>query len=615
MFVKQIKKKNKGSDKTYTYYRLVHTYKVGKKVRQQNILNLGKLEEVPRGDHKRLANRIEEILTGTASMFSDVPDRLEKQAQHFAGQITKKGVFPVKKKKRHVSQDPTGDYQEVDINSMDQDGSRSIGGEWLAKQAFDIFGVEGLFKDIGMTDKEAAIAQQLVTAKMIHPSSELETERWLKETSGAAELYPTGDDRPVSRYRLYKAAGHMYGHKDEIEKHLYSKTCDMFSGRGQIVVYDLTNIYFEGRMKGSQKAKFGRSKEKRSDCRLIGLALAIDGLGSVRYSKFYSGNIGEPTTFGAMLDDVKGQFGPSETPMVVMDAGIATEGNLGILKKRKYDYVCVSKHFPAGYTELAENATQLKDNRGHKIEVLKVRSEEKQEVFLQIKSEQKQLKEESMDEKKTRQFTERMEYLREGLSLPRRTKKTTAVHETVGRIKDQFSKVAKHYKITYSEDKEKGVVTDIEWEKQDGKQRPKGEYYLRYSKQGLTDKQIWDLYNLTREVEACFRFLKTDLDIRPIHHQLDEYIEPHIWLGIVAYQIAHHIRLGLKENNIGHSWKTIAAKMQSQQVSIVSINKKGGGKVFTKLVTRPSIDQQSIYDALKFKHRPFIRKTKVVPQL
>ena len=499
---------------------------------------------------------------------------------------------------------------------MEQLESRTIGGEWLVKQAFDEFDIEGIFKQTGMSDKETVIAQQLLTAKMLHPSSELETERWLVENSGIRELYSIDDDHPASRYRLYKAAVHLYKHKEEIEEYIYSKTYTMFSGRDQIVIYDLTNMHFEGQMRMSKKAGFGRSKQKRNDCRLIGLAMAIDSLGFIRYSRLYRGNIGEPATFEDMLDDVQKQFAPGkETPMVIMDAGIAIEENLEILKARKYDYVCVSRVFPSGYTKLTREATQLEDNRGHKIEVTKVWEQERKETFLQVKSQQKQLKEESMDEKLSQRFIERMEYLKQGLSIPRRTKKTAAVHEKVGRIKDQYSKVAKYYKITYQEDKQKGVITDIKWEKQQEKQRPKGEYFLRYSKEVLTDKQIWDMYNLTREVEACFRFLKTDLSIRPIHHQKDEYIEPHIWLGIVAYQIAHSIRLKLKENNIKYSWKTIVEKMQSQQVSIVSINKKGHEKIYAKLVTRPSVDQQDIYDTLGFKYRPFTRKTKVVPQL
>ena len=113
-----------------------------------------------------------------------------------------------------------------------------------------------------------------------------------------------------------------------------------------------------------------------------------------------------------MLRDITGEFKTEEdVPVIIMDAGIATQNNLEIIKQHKYDYVCVSRSFPAEYTALTENATQLQDNLGHKIEVSKVWDEDKQEVFLQIKSEQKQLKEDSIDEKITQRFLERMQYL------------------------------------------------------------------------------------------------------------------------------------------------------------------------------------------------------------
>ncbi len=131
----------------------------------------------------------------------------------------------------------------------------------------------------------------------------------------------------------------------------------------------------------------------------------------------------------------------------------------------------------------------------------------------------------------------------------------------------------------------------------------------------MQEKEIWDIYNLTREVEACFRILKTDLNIRPIHHQKDAYIEPHIWLGIVGYQIVNYIRIKLKKQNINFSWNTIVEKMRNQQISLVSVNAKESEKIYTKLVTRPTNDQKRIYDALGFKNRPFIRKTKVVSQM
>ncbi|MCD4743037.1 MAG: IS1634 family transposase [Desulfobacteraceae bacterium] len=611
--MKRITKPDRKGEKIYEYYRLVHSYKIGKKIRQQTVINLGSLDKLPKEKHKLLADRIEELLTGSESLFFDIPNDVEELARKFTKKIIEKGVYPVKKRKMPISKELETDFQEIDMNSIDQLESKTIGGEWLVNQAFNKFGLSNLFSDIGMSENEAGIAQMLLTAKMLHPSSELEAERWLHENSGVGEIYNPFDNHSVSRYRLYKAATHMYKYKDEIEKTMYSTTCSLFSQKSKIVIYDLTNMYFEGQMLGSKKAKFGRSKQKRNDRRLIGLALAIDNLGFVRYSKIYKGNIGEPGTFEAMLDDVASQlYSSKEKPVVVMDAGISTEENLECIKQREYDYVCVSRSKPKEYTKLSEQATKLLDNRNNTIEVTKISVPEKKDIFLYIKSHQKQLKEQSMNDKITERFTESMTYLKEGLNVPRRLKKIIPVHEKVGRIKKQYSKVAKLYKISYKEDLENGVVTNIIWELQ--KESPKGEYFLRYSKENLSEKEIWDTYNMTRDVEATFRCLKTDLDIRPIFHQKDAYIEPHIWLGIVAYQIVNYIKLKLKDAKINYSWTTIVEKMQSQQYSVQSADRRGGGKIYTKLCTQPGSDLKAIYSALGFKYRPFVRKSKVVTQ-
>jgi transposase len=144
--------------------------------------------------------------------------------------------------------------------------------------------------------------------------------------------------------------------------------------------------------------------------------------------------------------------------------------------------------------------------------------------------------------------------------------------------------------------------------------KPRTVHYISNT-QAIPEDKIWDAYNMTRDVEAVFRCLKTDLDIRPIHHQKDEYIEPHIWLGIVAYQVVNYIRRNLKEQEIHYSWSTIVGKMKNMQSSIVTVNNEKDEKIYVKLCTRPSKDQKAIFDALNFKHRPFVRKTKVLTQM
>lgn len=618
MFVKQIKKKNKGTGKQYVYYRLVHTYKIGNKVRHQTILSLGKLENLPRERHKALADRIEELVTGIdSSLFSDhdcLKD-IEPLATQFAEKIIKEKLFsPTPEKKKKISKEITNNIQEVDLDSIEQIESKEIGGEWLVKQAFDKLGIATILTDLGLNVPQIDIAQMLLTGKLLHPSSELEAERWLKQNSGARELYRTKEN--ISRYRLYTAAKNLYQNKDIIEKELYSKLSGLFSGRSKIVIYDLTNMYFTGQMLGSKKADFGRSKQKQTGSKLIGLALSIDSLGFVRYSKFYNGNKSEPETFEDMLNDVTCQLDTKgEKPVIVMDAGIATEDNLKIIRNNNYDYVCVSRTIPKDFTKLSGKAETVSDNRGNKIELTKASVQGKDDCFLHIKSDQKLKKEVSIDNKLTLRLEAQLQDIKDKLPKKGTLKKTEKVHEKVGRIKGKLSKIGWLYDIQYTENKEKGIVTDINWHRVKERERPKGEYFLRYTNNTISESDIWDVYNMTRDVEAVFRCLKTDLKIRPIHHQKDKYIEPHIWLGIIAYQFVNYIRKELKENDINYSWTTIVETMKSMQTSIVSMKNKQNKKIYVKLCTKPTVDQKLIFNSLNFKHRPFVRKTKVVPQL
>lgn len=620
MFVKQIKKKNKNSTKQYIYYRLVHTYKIGNKVRHQNILSLGQLETLPRGRHKALADRIEELVTGNSSSLFSEDDRfddIEPLAGHYAEKIVKEKLFtPSPGKENKVSKEIVNNIHAVDLESTEQVDSKEIGGEWLVKQVFDTLEIASVLADSGLEVPQTDIAQMLLTGKLLHPSSELETERWLKENSGARELYGTKED--ISRYRLYKVTELMYKKKETIEKRLYDNLCSLFSGRGKIVVYDLTNMHFTGQMQGSNKADFGRSKQKQTGSKLIGLALSIDSLGFVRYSKFYNGNISEPETFEGMLDDVTCQLDTQgEKPIIVMDAGIATEDNLSIIRSSKYnyDYVCVSRTVPKDYIKLSAKAESISGNRGNKIELTKAMVEGKDDCFLHVKSGQKLKKEVSIDDKLTLRLEKQLQDIKDKLPKKGTLKKAEKIHEKVGRIKAKLSKIGWLYDIKYTEDKEKGIVTDINWCRVKERERPKGEYFLRYTNNTISESDIWGIYNMTRDVEAVFRCLKTDLKIRPVHHQKDKYIEPHIWLGIMAYQIVNYIRKRLKENNINYSWTAIVEKMKPMQTSILSMKNQENEKIYVKLCTRPTTGQQLIFDSLNLRHRPFVRKTKVVPQL
>jgi hypothetical protein len=616
MFIRAVQKKDKRKLNSYTYYRLTHSYRIGTKTRQIVVLNLGKLEGLEKSLHKHLANRIEELVTGKENLFAlDIHSDIEPLAQKFAKKISLEKIFPSTKGKS-IAKEVTEQFHTVDLQSSEQIESKSIGGEWLVKQAFDSMKLPSILEHIGLSKSQIIDAQLLLTGKLLHPSSELEAMRWLNENSAASQLYV--DNGEMTRYKLYQVATKMYNNKKELDELLYEKLGDLFPNRAKIVIYDLTNMYFEGQMMGSEKAEFGRSKQKRNDRRLIGLAISIDAFGFVRHSQFYKGNVSEPETFTDLIGALRIQLKEGDQkPLIVMDAGISTEENLTLLRSESYDYdyVCVSRSKPTEYSKLTDQAQTITDNRGNQIHLTKISVAGKSDHFLHVKSDQKALKEKSMDEKLTKRLEAQLQQIKDKLSKKGSLKKIAKVHEKVGAIKSKLSRVGFLYKITYTEDQKKGIVTDINWERSKTKERPKGTYFLRYTDNAISEDKIWDLYNLTRDVESVFRCLKTDLDIRPIYHQKDKYIEPHIWLGILSYQVVNYIRRQLSNKGINDSWSSIVNKMSTMQSSTMCIKDDKEQLLYIKLCTRPTMFQQSVFTALKYKDRPFVRKTKVVTQL
>lgn len=296
------------------------------------VLNLGSLDELHPSKHKFLADRIEQLLTGVTCLFSHVDDEIDQLARHFHKIIVKKGHFSLMKKNTQKPDMSNNDiqknekqYTEVDLNSAEEIESRDLGGEWIVNQTFTRLNMDAILSSLGMTSKEIVTAKALITAKMIHPSSELETERWLAENSSILELHSETSQRATG-YHLYKAAEVLYTHKALIEQKIYDTCQGFFKQRNKVIIFDLTNIHFEGLMLESDRAKFGRSKQKRSDCRLISLALTIDSLGFVRGSQFWDGNIYEPDTLKSMLEYIETQYkGDEEKPLLVFDAGLGID--------------------------------------------------------------------------------------------------------------------------------------------------------------------------------------------------------------------------------------------------------------------------------------------------
>jgi hypothetical protein len=301
-----------------------------------------------------------------------------------------------------------------------------------------------------------------------------------------------------------------------------------------------------------------------------------------------------------------------------MDAGIATEGNLQLVTRKGYDYVCVSRSNLKKYS-LADKASsvRVKDHKDRDIELLHVQTADSIDstYYLKVTSPTKGLKEKSMSEQFHKRFEEGLENIAKGITDKHGTKKYDKVNQRIGRLKEKYPSVHRMYSIRL-EKKEKEICTSLQWERiaqaAVDEKAAWGVYFLRTS---ITDKNepiIWTIYNCIREVESSFRCLKTDLDLRPIYHKTDDASEAHLHLGMLAYWVVNTIRHQLKVDEITSQWRELVRIMNTQKCVTTTMLNDKQEHISLRCCSKPSHKVALIYDALQMKHAPFIRKKSVV---
>ena len=201
-------------------------------------------------------------------------------------------------------------------------------------------GFGDLLHEQGVRGRDARIAIALVVAKMLHPSSEREALRWLREDSAALELLDLDRGKALSLQKLYRTGDVLWRHRRALQAGLFRRERELLELPDTIVFYDLTNTWYTGRQ-DKKLLRFGRSKERRNNCPLVTLALSLDGAGFPRGCEVLAGDVSEPSTLKAALERFEAEAGSGEgpKPTVVVDAGIATEANIGWLRERGYDWL------------------------------------------------------------------------------------------------------------------------------------------------------------------------------------------------------------------------------------------------------------------------------------
>ena len=502
----------------------------------------------------------------------------------------------------------------VDVNTIKHTDARDVGAEWICLQAIRKLEIDRFLARKGWTEHKIDTALAHLITRTVYTPSELKSMRIMADNSAVCELVSGNNTWQPGFRDVYKVAPSLYELKDELEDHLCRRTDSLFNVSNRLVLFDLTNFYFEGRKDGSAKAKFGRSKEKRSDCKLLVLALCINAEGFIRYSSILAGNTADPDSLPNMIDTLSSKTrvpsgNGSQKTLVVIDAGIATEDNLEKIKSKGYNYLCVSRRRLTDY-ELADDmkTVTVLDSRKQTISLREVKREADGDYYLEINSPGKALKESSMNRKFKERFELELAKARESLGKPRGKKNYEKVIERVGRAIGKYPSIAKYYVIEYERDEaNKENMKDISWRiaLPESVDKDNGVYFLRTNVDKIDEKTTWNYYNLIREIECTNRQLKTDLNLRPIYHQKDKASDAHLFLGLLAYWIVNTIRHKLKGHGETCYWTEIVRRMSTQKAVTTEATNALGEKVLMRLCSEPTKVAGDIYDKLKYKKMPF----------
>jgi transposase len=595
MYIRQSFKTVKG--KKYDQFHLIQAIRTPKGPRQKLILNLGTID-IQKDDWKSLADCIESKLYNTfQKSFIPIPQYILDMADHYVSILLSNKL---NSENVEETKDNSHDFVTVDLNSTSLSNSKTIGSEHIVNSQFKKYNIDKVLSNCQFSLKEISYSKLLIASKLIHPASERETVRWLCEASSFAEL--NNFHEKIYDNALHKVATKLWKHKDEIEDMLSKKSVELFDLKENIILYDLTNTFFESDKRSSEIAKYGRSKEKRSDAPLVSLAMTVDEDGFPKNSRLFKGNVSEPETLKIILKKLnKDDLSFPNHRTIVIDAGIATEENLNLIKDNNFSYIAVSRkrNYDESLWDFAEEKRIILSDG--KTDLRIKRAEQSGEVFLLCISKNKEKKELAMQTRRTQHFEKALLDMNSKLHKPNSNKKYEKILERIGRLKERYQ-MGNLFKITIKKDKNE-IVSKIEFQ-QIKKFKTPGEYVIRTNRTGLTDEEISKLHRSLTRIESGFRSLKQETGLRPNYHKSDSMMKAHILLSIIAYHFVAGIIKQLRDANIKLSWNTVRNIMSTHTRVTTKMVTKENTVVTLRSNTIPTMKQAQLYNALKINHYP-----------
>jgi len=488
------------------------------------------------------------------------------------------------------------DSIKVKLSQMQLCRPRSFGDCWLGcelwqKLRLDEFWADRL--DDSRSDISwAKVLKLLVVNRLIYPGSEFYIHRqWFDKT--AMDELLNSDYRIAAKDRLYRCLDRILEHKEDLCKHLKSRWEDMFGIEFDVLLYDLTSTYFEGLCEQNSKARFGYSRDKRSDCRQVVIALIVTPEGFPIGYEVLPGNTLDKTTLRFFLKKIEFMYGKARR-VWVMDRGIPTEETLSQMRDENIQYLVGTPR--AMLNKFEDRLVELDWKQANDNVVVKLLAQDN-ELYVLAKSKDRRAKERAIRKYKLRKYLQGLAKLRK--SCRNRDK----LLERLGALKQQAGRSIKCVDLTippqgrrvtpenfsYSLNREtykKMILRD-------------GMYLLRTNLTETKPDVIWERYVLLTQVEAAFKSLKSDLAVRPVYHQLEHRVEAHIFVAFLAYCLMTTLRQKLRYYAPGLTGRDVLDKLSAIMMIDVRIPTTDGRILEMRRHSQPELEQRIILDKLK----------------
>jgi transposase len=551
--------------KQHRYFTVVESRRLQSgKVAQRQVLYLGEINDSQQAAWRR-----------TLEVFDEAEQRL-----------TPLSLFP---EDRPIPADAI-DSVQVKLSEMKLERARPYGNCWLGCELWRQLQLDRFWSERLPRGRESVawpqVLELLVVNRLIDPGSEFRLHRqWFDQS--AMDVLLDQDFAVAEKDRLYRCLDRVLEHKQELFVHLQQRWKDLFDAEFDLLLYDLTSTYMEGEAEQNPKARYGYSRDKRPDCKQVVIALIVTPAGLPLAYEVMAGNTSEKTTLRAFLDSIERQYGKARR-VWLMDRGIPTEALLQEIRTSRQETFYLVGTSRAKVKQYEKQWLELPWHKVRESVEVKLFAQDG-ELYVLAKSEGRQAKENAMRRKKLARLLRKLRAMRR--SCPKRDQllmRVGAAKTDVGRA---FGFVKINLPSAGQEVTRETFTFRLDKNKLKEAELRDGHYLLRTNLVAEDPAVLWDRYVQLTQIEAAFKCLKSDLGIRPIHHQLEHRVDAHILVAFLAYCLTVTLRHRLGMHAPGLTPRAVLETLAGIQMLDVSFPTTDGRRLVMPRYTEPNPEQ------------------------